>query len=135
MTTEELLALVRPLPERSPITNSLTEALIRRAGGSVDDRREVWYDTQKEHLLGFVGAYNTPGAYGRANPGRDAKFFYNHGQCAEMLLWLAEAAGVPRDELVAARDAVLAAKPSLASQCAALRRVIPWARVEQALLS
>ena len=54
----------------------------------------VWYRTQKEHWLGWLGEYHGPGAYGRApSEERDARFVYNHIVCPEMLLWLIEASG------------------------------------------
>ncbi len=57
---------------------------------TVHDPR-VWYTTQKEHWLGWLGEYDGPGGYGRV-PGkkRDAKFAYNHIVNPEMLLWLFE---------------------------------------------
>lgn len=54
-----------------------------------------WYTNQKEHWLGWLGEYHSPGAYGRKSEvRRDAKYFYNHVVEVKMLLWLIEAAGV-----------------------------------------
>lgn len=53
----------------------------------------MWYRSQKEQLLGWLGEYDGPGAYARKNPGRDARFFYNDLRCVEGLIWRAEALG------------------------------------------
>ncbi len=94
---------------------------------------DVWYSTQKQHWTGWLDHYDGPGHYGRQRWDRDTKFVYNHIQCAPMLLWLAEAAGLPDETLVEASQSALAAGPRLASQVAALRRIIPWTQVEGAL--
>ena len=95
----------------------------------------AWYSSQKEHWLGWLGEYDGPGAYGRAGvPRRDARFVYNHIQCAPMLLWLAEAGNVPSDDLDRAFKAVVAAPKRNASQCAALRKILPWEDVSEKLV-
>lgn len=39
----------------------------------------VWYLTQKQHWLRWLGGYHGPGAYGRlTGKRRDARFAYNH---------------------------------------------------------
>lgn len=63
------------------------------------DRRRCtpgkWYWTQKEHWLGWLGAYYGPGYYNRKDSSRrDAEFAYNHIVEVKMLLWLATASGV-----------------------------------------
>ncbi len=94
----------------------------------------VWYRTQKEHWLGWLGEYDGPGAYGR-KPGqnRDARFAYNHIVCPDMLLWLIEAAGVRR-ELVTAAHAAAAAGGTMMQRAGAIRRHVPWTEVRAALL-
>lgn len=89
----------------------------------------TWYETQQEHLLGWLFQYDTEGYYGRKYAGRSAEFFYNHFNCAPGLLWLAEAAGAPRPLLLRAKRAVLAAGKQGSAQSAALRRILPWAAV------
>jgi hypothetical protein len=125
MTPNELRDHIKHLSPRGPVTRSL-ERSIRGGGMSI-----VWYATQKEHLLG--SEYDGPGYYGRSSWNRSAEFIYNHFQCAPGLLWLAEAAGVPRFALVKAKEAALAAGEHSASQAGALRRVLPWALVEALL--
>ena len=95
----------------------------------------AWYSSQKEHWMGWLGEYDGPGAYGRASiPRRDARFVYNHIQCAPMLFWLAEAVHVPSDDLDCAFEAVVTAPKRNASQCAALRRLLPWENVCEKLI-
>ena len=76
---------------------------------------------------------NAPGAYNRAHPSTSSKHFYNHFRCAAGLVWLAEALG--EDELVlrAGVEAIRSAGPNPSSQCAAFRRVVPWARIVELL--
>jgi hypothetical protein len=51
-----------------------------------------------------------------------------------MLFWLAEAVEIPKATLDQAFDAVLSVPDKNASQCAALRRAVPWSDVESRLL-
>ena len=93
----------------------------------------VWYTTQKQHWLGWLGEYDGPGAYGRI-PGkqRDAKFAYNHIVCPEALLWLIEAAGV-RQELVQAAQSATETGTSLMQKADAIRRHVPWSELYNVL--
>jgi hypothetical protein len=88
---------------------------------------------QKEHWLGWLKGYKGAGYYKRKNWHRSAKFVYNHLHSSGMLLWLAEASGVPRANLIKAKQAVLSAKAHPPTQSAAIRRVIPWEVVEGCL--
>jgi hypothetical protein len=70
-------------------------------------RPGVWYKTQKEHWLGWLSQYHTPGAYGRIpDKNRDARYAYNHIVEPKMLLWLIIAAKLPARQIRAARAAV-----------------------------
>lgn len=93
-----------------------------------------WYRTQKEHWLGWLSEYHGPGAYGRARrtTPRDAQFAYNHIVEVEMLLWLIDAAGVPRPDTAAAHRAAAEAS-SLPAASAAVRRCVPWKKLHEAL--
>ena len=123
MRPSELRKIIEPLPPGGPIHLQLTNDLRIGAGFS-----NAWYSSQKEHWLGWLGDYSGPGAYGRANwENRTAEFVYNHIQCAPMLVWLAEALGVPSGKLIAACEDVKAAGARSASQCGALRKAVPWA--------
>ena len=87
-----------------------------------------WWTSQREHILRWLDEYEGPGAYDRHGRNHDAEHFWNHFQCAPGLLWIAEALG--EDPLIittAAQDAAQYPRP--ASQCAAIRRRIPWQRI------
>lgn len=128
MTPKDLCRKIKRFPASAPITESLERAL---AGGPASRER---YSSQKDHLLGFWGEYESFGYYGRIpNAGRSAQFAYNHFRCAPGLLWLAEAVGVPRAQLLEAKSAVMAVKGHDARQAAALRKIIPWSEVEARL--
>lgn len=93
----------------------------------------VWYRTQHEHWIGWLGQYHTSGAYGRdASRVRDAKFAYNHIVNSQMLIWLARAAGVSSRRLRLARNSAMKAR-SLAQEAAMVRTHIPWELIEQKL--
>ncbi len=47
-----------------------------------------------------------------------------------MVLWLAEASGIPNVRLSKAKKAALSASPQLQSQSAAIRKIIPWKMIE-----
>ena len=95
----------------------------------------AWYNSQKEHWLGWLAEYDSPGAYGRqTEKPRDAQYIYNHIQCAPMLFWLAEAVEIPADTLEQAFSDIVAAPANNASQCSAFRKLIPWRMIEARLL-
>jgi len=50
-----------------------------------------------------------------------------------MLIWLAEASGVPKSTISRATESALSAKKTFPSQCSAIRQVIPWEVIEKAL--
>lgn len=115
VTITKFINAIRRLPSDEPI-----------------DRPGVWYRTQKEHWLGWLGNYDGPGAYGRINWNRDAKFAYNHVVCPELLLYLIRA--IPLDpETVAAAEVVAKNGKSLMEKAGAIRRVVPWEMIHQAL--
>lgn len=89
---------------------------------------------QQVKWVGWLDEYDTPGYYKRkGGEDRDAEYAYNHLQNPDMLLWLGDAAGLPETTVSAAIDAYKAAKPILSSQCAAIRKEMPWALVQSAL--
>ena len=92
-----------------------------------------WYTTQKDHWLGWLGEYHTPGAYGRTSKdGRDAEFAYNHIVEVKMLKWLIDAAEVSPELVERARRGSAAAK-SLQQKSAAVRGHVPWHELHKAL--
>jgi RNA polymerase sigma-70 factor, ECF subfamily len=64
---------------------------------------------------------------------RSAEFVYNHINCPPMVLWLGEAAGLPRARVAEAKRSVLSANPNHAAECSAIRRVLPWEMIESRL--
>ncbi len=115
-----------------------TPAELRRAIARLpEDERivdsKVWYKSQKEHWLGWLEHYDSPGAYGRkVTSGRDARFVYNRIVCYPMLLYLIEATGL-RGTNVEAAQRYTEAGPSLMARSGWIRRHVPWEVVEAAL--
>lgn len=125
----DLLALIDKLPAEQFLTD------IFENPDDDEEVREVWYEHQKEHLQGWLSQYNSPGAYNRANPSTSSKKFYNNFKAVTGLLWLAEALGEDRDILANAILDAVDAGDSLASQCGAFRRRVPWIRIHQLVTS
>jgi hypothetical protein len=126
-TLPQLRKLIERLPVASPLTNKFEAARAERGPA----RRDVWYSSQKQHWLGWLGGYDGPGVYARKKWDRSAAYVYNHVVCPPMLFWLAEAAGVAKETLSRAEDEALAARPVMPAQCAAIRREI--ARLESSI--
>jgi hypothetical protein len=57
----------------------------------------------------------------------------NHIGNPSMLLWLAEAAGIPKKDLLAAKRSALSGRRNRVSHCALIRKAIPWPAVEDRL--
>jgi len=92
-----------------------------------------WYRTQKEHWLGWLGEYAGPGAYGRkGGKDRGAEFAYNHVVEYRMLLWIIVAAGVEA-KLARMAEAVVDKTKPLQANSAAIRRIVPWEVLANAL--
>lgn len=75
-----------------------------------------------------------PGAYGRQRRGRTAKAAYNSLRCAPALIWIAEALGEDADVVRRAVSAADAAGPNFSAQCGAIRKVVPWSRIDELLV-
>lgn len=98
-------------------------------------QRNVWYESQKEHWVGWLFHYNSPGAYNRKTTrGRDAKFVYNHIVCPGLLTYLAYASGVSR-RLVTKAKRVERSGKSVTQKAGEIRRIIPWNIVYTALVN
>ena len=97
-------------------------------------QRSVWYESQKEHWIGWLFNYNSPGAYNRkVTRGRDAKFVYNHIVCPGLLTYLADASGVSR-QLVKEVKRIEQSATTEMQRAGEIRRIIPWSVVHKALL-
>lgn len=125
MDRNALLPHIRTLEPDTPLHRRLEQDLEIGVGFG-----RAWYGSQKEHWIRWLEEYSGPGEYGRKpNSTADAEVIYNRLNCPPMVFWLAEAVGVPEASLTAAYAAALGAHPAPASQCAAIRDVIPWATV------
>ncbi len=117
-------------------TLDIAELLIAISRLPEDRRRRgnAWYESQKEHWVGWFFHYNSSGAYGRkVTNGRDAKFVYNHVVCPGLLAYLADASGVSRGLVRRAKQIAVAPGTEM-ERAGAIRRVIPWHMVQSALL-
>lgn len=129
MNQNDLLRIIRDLPSDTPVHRELEHAI----GIGVEYGR-AWYSSQQEHWIGWLSSYHLPGAYKRKDnlPQTHAKAIYNRLMCPPMVLWLPEAAGVPTPVILAAFEAAFSTS-NHATQCAAIRRNIPWEMIEQQL--
>ena len=100
MAVRQLAVRIRKLRARARITEEFEHVITRRGTWSRDG---IWYTSQKEHWLGWLAESGGPRYYGRKNSHRSADFIFNHIVCPPMVLWLAEASGVPKARLSKAR--------------------------------
>jgi hypothetical protein len=131
----QLRRVIAKLSPSSPVTDRFSAQWLRldeREGGQ-RERSDVWYETQHEHWLGWLDAYDGPGGYNRQQWKRSAEFVYNHIVNPQMLIYLAEAAKVDRPLINTAVKAALAKPISMSAMSGAIRRIIPWALVEAQL--
>ena len=97
------------------------------------NRPGAWYKTQKEHWLGWLKEYRGPGAYDRkGGTNQEAKFAYNHIVNYHMLIWIIDAAGTD-PKLVKKAKSVIDDKKTMHSNAAAVRKVVPWEVLANAL--
>jgi len=130
MSAIQLIEVVSGFPETTPISGRLSAILNQRkkVGQSEDERKQ----SLKEGVLQWLREYHQPGYYKRKNPGKSAKYMYNHLQSPAAIIFLAEAAGVSEELLErafqVASDPLLLTK---SSQSGAVRELIPWQAVEK----
>ena len=130
MTINALTKKIRRLPARLPLTDEFN--LI---SGNCD-LPGVKHQTQKQHWLGWLSEYDGPGYYGRKTRTSSAEIVYNRLVCPYMLLWLAEASGLPKSKVLAAKRASSKSTgSSFAAQSAAIRRIVPWVEIANQLQS
>jgi hypothetical protein len=133
MTVQQLIDRIRTLSAWQPVTDSF-ECKLSEMGMWDFEREALQYLDQRDHWLGWLSEYGGPGAYDRkGGKGRDAKYAYNHINCPPMLLWLGEAAGVPRPLVDNAMNGAIENGSSYPAQCRIIREIIPWTEVEKAL--
>ncbi|MBK7411723.1 MAG: ASCH domain-containing protein [Ignavibacteria bacterium] len=118
---------------RSISTHKLRRRIQDLPPGRSYNRADIWYSTQKEHWLGWLKEYHSPGAYDRkVTSGRDARYAYNHVMNPEMLLYLVRQSGVSKRLLAQAVREARGLKP-IPKKMAAIRRVVPWDLVAEKL--
>lgn len=129
MSPRELRRLIARLSANQPLSSAFERELCDKTLR----KTRPWYSTQKEHWLGWLDEYEGPGAYGRLNWNRTARFVYNHVACPPMLAWLAEAVGLPPHRVRCAIAAAERAGDASGSQSSAFRRIVDWDEIEQSL--
>lgn len=129
MTPQQLRRKISRLEADQPLSARFEAAIAERK----TRRADPWYTSQKEHWLGWLKEYDGPGYYGRRSWDVSAEMVYNRVVNPSMVLWLGEAAGVPRADVEAAVDAALSAGDSMAAQSGAIRHVIPWTTIAELL--
>jgi hypothetical protein len=93
------------------------------------------YTTQRAHWLGWLGDTPGTGSYERKTPpGKGAEHVYNRIGEPKMLLWVIEASGV-HPSLVAQAKSAASVGPTLAGKAKAIRQVVPYSAVADALWS
>jgi hypothetical protein len=136
-TPAQLRKAIARLSSASPLTDRFSTRwrALRRSGGEQREKRSVWYSTQQEHWDGWLRGYEGPGAYGRVNWSRSAEFVYNHVVNPQMLVYVAEAAGIERDALETAIEGALTNRATMSAMSGAVRRAVRWSALKQALLA
>jgi hypothetical protein len=114
MSREELLAIVRELPDKTPIAVALAPGR---------SSKQSWINW----LTNYAEISDHP-----LRGQRDARYIYNHWWDAPIFIWLAEAGGVDPDKIQQAAKIVAAAENST-TQAAAIRKVLPWQLVAKHL--
>jgi len=117
-------------------STEILEFLIAISRLPEDGRRlgNAWYESQKEHWIGWLFHYNSPGAYNRkTTKGRDARFVYNHIVCPSLLTYLADASGVSR-RLVRQAKRIEQTNKTEMQKAGEIRSIIPWRLVHDALV-
>ena len=130
MTPYQLRRRIKRLSANMPITSQFEAVIKARQTRTLD----TWYSSQKQHWLGWLSEYNGPGYYDRQTWNVTAETVYNRAGNPSMVLWLGEASGVDPGKIEKASIAALSASDNMASQCAAIRREIPWNYIEAQLL-
>lgn len=126
----DLKRRIAGFPEALP----LSTAFERRARVGVGYQGK-WYRSQREHWLGWITVKERKDGLDLASSPASRRW----GGLASppMLIWLAEAAGLPAERVQAAAEAALAVIGDTGKESAAaakaVRNVLPWLEVEAAL--
>ncbi len=130
VTPQWLRRKIQRLPEAAPIATQFEATILARN----DRKKDVWYNSQKEHWLGWLDHYDGPGYYARKTWDVTPEQVYNRIVNPSMLIWLAEAAGVEKTIVERASAAAIAAPSNMSAQSAAIRREIPWQLIAERLI-
>ncbi|WP_168195027.1 hypothetical protein [Corynebacterium sp. sy039] len=119
--------IMKRLPEHLPISDAMEAADPQQRGR--------YWTSQREHLVDWYKSQVTcgQGAFTRQKSNRSAKITYNRFQCAEGLVWLAEALGVEETLVQQAADAALAVPRR--SRCRVVRELIGWELISRQVSS
>ena len=131
-TAREFASILKRCGKDSqPITDALEG---RNPVTGYDEPSSVWYSSQKEHVTDWLSEMAGPGAYNRKGSGYGARHFWQYFQCPDGLIWVAEALGEDPAIVQAAAHAFCEMDGQgkrLATQCAAIRKIIPWERIAE----
>lgn len=115
MSRAELLAVVRQLPDRTPIATRLTPD-----------------HSAKQSWINWLSNYADHGDHPLRGQ-RDARFIYNHWWYMPTFIWLAEASGVDTNRIQRAAR-IAASSGNSTTQAASIRRILPWSLLVKHLL-
>lgn len=125
MRGPEFAKVLATLQPHLPIT-----AAYERRHRQGSPHKQTKYRSQREHMVGWMSETEGPGAYGRKSRNRDARTTYNNLRCAPALIWMAEALGEDSGVVRSAIAAADAAGSDFGAQCGAIRKIVPWDRIE-----
>ncbi len=99
----------------------------------VHDSSDKTGSDEREHMVAWFTDNETKGAgsYSRSEGNASACRCYGRLQNAASLLWIAEAVGIPAEQVSCAYEAAAAAGDHRRA-CATIRKVIPWADIARA---
>lgn len=101
----------------------------------VHDSPDKTGSDEREHMVAWFAANATTGfgQYSRQRGNDSAKRCYNRLQNAASLLWIAEAVGVPSEDVERAYNAAVEAGDRRRA-CGAIRKVMPWSAIYERMV-
>lgn len=117
------------LPEGLPISDQYDA---RRSGSDRLLAEEHWYSSPKQSMVSWYEDLEAPDGSTRKRRSLEARVGWNRSTSPQGMLWIAEALG---EDAATLNEAVEEAnrRKRLTSQCSAIRRTIPWARIAELL--
>jgi len=117
ISIQEFIRFIKRLPEDEPQT-----------------RPGIWYWTQKEYWLGWLGDYHTARAYSRQTGiKRDSCFVYNHIVCPDMLMYLIKAIPLS-SKIIDLTQHAYENMETLTEKAGAIRKVVPWSMIYESFM-